>query len=82
MPNIMDELARKDIGEGGEIQLTDAIGKTINTSKCYAYRFEGERFDCGSVLGSLEAQIFAALKEDLYKKDTIKILNRFLKKDL
>ena len=81
MPNIMDELATKDVGEGGEIQLTDAIGKTINTSKCCAYRFEGERFDCGSVLGSLEAQIFAALKEDLYKKDTIKILNRFLKKD-
>ena len=81
MPNIMDELAKKDIGEGGEIQLTDAIGKTINTSKCCAYRFEGERFDCGSVLGSLEAQIFAALKEDLYKKDTIKILNKFLKKD-
>ena len=81
MPNIMDELAKKDIGAGGEIQLTDAIGKTIKTSKCCAYRFEGERFDCGSVLGSLEAQIFAALKEDLYKKDTIKILNRFLKKD-
>ena len=80
MPNIMDELAKKNIGEGGEIQLTDAIGKTINTSKWCAYRFKGERFDCGSVLGSLEAQIFAALKEDSYKKDTIKILNKFLKK--
>ena len=55
MPNIMDELEKKDIGVGGEIQLTDAIGKTINTSKCCAYRFEGERFDCGSVRGYIQA---------------------------
>ena len=45
------------------------------------YKFEGKRFDCGNVMGAIEAQVFAALKEDLYKKDMTKMLQKFLKKD-
>ena len=79
--NIIEELSKKQTGVGGEIQLTDALKNSINTSRVLGYKFEGKRFDCGNVMGAIEAQVFAALKEDLYKKDMTKILQKFLKKD-
>jgi len=79
--NIIEELSKKQTGVGGEIQLTDALKNSINTSRVLGYKFEGKRFDCGNVMGVIEAQVFAALKEDLYKKDMTKILQKFLKKD-
>ena len=79
--NIIEELSKKQTGAGGEIQLTDALKNSINTSRVLGYKFEGKRFDCGNVMGAIEAQVFAALKEDLYKKDMTKILQKFLKKD-
>lgn len=79
--NIIEELSKKQTGVGGEIQLTDALKNSIITSRVLGYKFEGKRFDCGNVMGAIEAQVFAALKEDLYKKDMTKILQKFLKKD-
>ena len=79
--NVIEELSKKQTGVGGEIQLTDALKNSINTSRVLGYKFEGKRFDCGNVMGVIEAQVFAALKEDLYKKDMTKILQKFLKKD-
>ncbi|PPR30152.1 MAG: UTP--glucose-1-phosphate uridylyltransferase [Alphaproteobacteria bacterium MarineAlpha9_Bin2] len=79
--NIIEELSKKQTGVGGEIQLTDALKNSINTSRVLGYKFEGKRFDCGNVMGAIEAQVFAALKEDLYKKDMTKMLQKFLKKD-
>lgn len=54
-PTIMDRLQHIVPGAGGEIQLTDAIAADIGTSDLWGFRFEGERFDCGSKLGFLEA---------------------------
>ncbi len=54
-PTIMDRLQHVVPGAGGEIQLTDAIAADIGISELWGFRFEGERFDCGSKLGFLEA---------------------------
>ena len=64
--SVFDELEKKQKGAGGEIQLTDAIAKTIDKVPFYGYRFEGKRFDCGNKVGFLMANIeFALQREDL-----------------
>ena len=49
-------------GAGGEIQLTDGIAALMQEEKLLAYRFEGTRYDCGSKLGYLKAQVAFGLK--------------------
>jgi UTP--glucose-1-phosphate uridylyltransferase len=50
-------------GSGGEIQLTDAIDGVLGVAPVYAYRFVGERFDCGNKLGVVEATMAFALEQ-------------------
>lgn len=65
-PAIFDHLESTPRGAGGEIQLTDAISALIAGEPVHAFRFQGERFDCGSKLGFLEATVRIALgREDL-----------------
>lgn len=57
-PNVLRNLDRKQTGAGGEIQLTDAIAQEIaNSNNVYGYRFRGQRFDCGSKAGFLQATV-------------------------
>lgn len=57
-PGVLRNLEAKQKGAGGEIQLTDAIAKEIVTSdNVYGYRFRGQRFDCGSKAGFLQATV-------------------------
>ncbi len=57
-PAIMRHLGKIKPGAGGEIQLTDAIAREIEeTQNVYGYRFEGQRFDCGSKAGFLQATV-------------------------
>lgn len=56
-PAIFDHLKRIKSGSGGEIQLTDAIASLMQEEKVLAYRYAGERFDCGSKLGYLQAML-------------------------
>ncbi|CUH66450.1 UTP--glucose-1-phosphate uridylyltransferase [Thalassovita autumnalis] len=57
-PNVLTSLNSKEAGAGGEIQLTDAIAKEIGTDRgVYGYRFNGQRFDCGSKAGFLQATV-------------------------
>jgi len=56
-PKIFDLLEKTDRGAGNEIQLTDAIAALLNEQRVLAYEFEGKRFDCGSKLGYLQAQV-------------------------
>lgn len=49
-------------GKGGEIQLTDAISALIQEQTVLAYEFSGVRYDCGSKLGYLKANVEYALK--------------------
>jgi len=60
-PRVFDHLERIGEGAGGEIQLTDGIARLMNDEAVYAYRFAGKRFDCGSKLGYLQANVEYAL---------------------
>jgi UTP--glucose-1-phosphate uridylyltransferase len=61
-PQVMRELDAQETGAGGEIQLTDAIAKLIGKQPLHAYRFEGERYDCGSAAGFVIANLAMALE--------------------
>ncbi|MEO1491529.1 MAG: UTP--glucose-1-phosphate uridylyltransferase GalU [Pseudomonadota bacterium] len=61
-PQVMEALSAKKKGAGGEIQLTDAIAEQATLGRpVYGYRFEGERYDCGSKAGYLQATVDFAL---------------------
>lgn len=60
--SIFDLIAKTGPGAGGEIQLTDAIAKLLQTQRVVGYEFAGKRYDCGSKLGYLEAQLAYGLK--------------------
>jgi UTP--glucose-1-phosphate uridylyltransferase len=60
-PSIFARLADLGPGAGGELQLTDAINADVREAGVTGYRFEGERFDCGSVLGFVKATLAFAL---------------------
>jgi len=63
-PEVFDILARQERGEGGEIQLTDAMLTLSNTSSFYGFCFDGKTFDCGSKTGFIEANVAFALARD------------------
>lgn len=66
-PSVMKSLNKAKQGAGGEIQLTDAIAEQIGTEEgVYGLRFRGQRFDCGSKAGFLQATVaFGLAREDL-----------------
>ena len=70
-PTILDNLNQKQAGAGGEIQLTDAIAQQIGSDEgVYGFRFNGQRYDCGSKAGFLQATVAfgldrADLRDDL-----------------
>src|SRR5438045_1054203 len=61
-PDVMRALDAQETGAGGEIQLTDAIARLIGKQPLRAYRFEGERYDCGSAEGFVIANLAMALQ--------------------
>ena len=61
-PRIFHFLENLRPGAGREIQLTDAIGRLLREEAVFAYEFDGQRYDCGSKLGYLEATVNFALK--------------------
>ena len=69
-PKIMKNLNQMKSGAGGEIQLTDAIAQEIkNEQNVFGYRFTGQRYDCGSKAGFLQATVaFGLAREDLQEE--------------
>ena len=61
-PAIFDALERTVPGADGQIQLTDGIARLLETETVYAYEYAGERFDCGTRLGYLQATVAYALR--------------------
>jgi len=61
-PEVMKALDAQEAGAGGEIQLTDAMAKLIGKQPFHAYRFEGQRYDCGSAAGFVIANIAMSLE--------------------
>jgi len=60
-PEIFDKLETTGRGAGGEIQLTDAISDLLGDMPVHAYSFDGIRYDCGSRLGYIKANIAYSL---------------------
>ena len=61
---IFEVLEKQERGSSHEIQLTDAISSQISEMPCFGYKIQDERFDCGSKLGFLQANISYALNRD------------------
>ena len=74
-PDIFDVIDALEPGAGGEYQLTDAMAKQARESGIYALEFEGERFDMGSKLGFLKAN----LTRGLIHPETAEGLKEFIK---
>ena len=54
-PDIFDLIHDTQPGKGGEIQITDALMAQAQRGCVMAYKFQGRRFDCGSIAGFIEA---------------------------
>jgi UTP--glucose-1-phosphate uridylyltransferase len=61
-PRIFHHLQHITTGAGGEIQLTDAIAALLAEEEVLAYEFQGTRYDCGSKLDYLKANLAFAVK--------------------
>ncbi len=69
-PRILKNLNKIKEGAGGEIQLTDAIAREIDEKgDVFGYRFRGQRFDCGSKAGYLQATVAFGLARDELKDE-------------
>ncbi len=66
-PQVLANFDHTGRGAGGEIQLTDAIAAEVTAGReVFGYRFEGQRYDCGSKAGFLQATVaFALARADL-----------------
>ena len=63
-PEIFDMLASQNPGSGGEIQITDAMIRLMETQPFRGVRFDGTSYDCGDKIGFLSANVAYALSRD------------------
>ena len=75
-PEIFSFLETQDAGKGGEIQLTDALKRLAKDQAMYAYDFKGHRYDVGSKMGFLQANIEFALRDATLKDEVKEYLER------
>ena len=82
-PSVFKELEKQNRGTSNEIQLTDAIANRIGKSHCYGYKFTNDRFDCGSKLGFIQANIKLSIeRDDLSEKLKSWLKDNFLNGDV
>lgn len=72
--NVFAELDRKEIGAGGEIQLTDSMRRLIGHHPFHAVEVDGAWYDCGDKTGFLQANIAVGLQ----RPDIAPALKKFL----
>lgn len=77
-PIVLTILEHQDKGTGGEIQLTDAIAKTIGVLPVHGFRYKGRRFDCGSKVGYLKANLAYALDRPDMSNSVQAMIREFL----
>ncbi len=75
-PNVFHYLENQERGAGGEIQLTDALKRMAKDEAVYAYDFKGHRYDCGSKIGFLQANIEFGLRRPDLRKDLEKYIKQ------
>jgi UTP--glucose-1-phosphate uridylyltransferase len=69
--SLFDYLRDVQAGSGGEIQLTDGIAAMLEKHPVLALPLEGERYDCGSRHGFIEATIKYAMDHDDIREDML-----------
>ena len=78
-PTVMENLNKLKQGAGGEIQLTDAIADEIEEGRdVFGLRFRGQRFDCGSKAGFLQATVAFGLERDELKDEFAEYLHEVM----
>jgi UTP--glucose-1-phosphate uridylyltransferase len=77
LPEVFEHLDLHQTGAGGEIQLTDAMARMIDRHPFHGLRFAGQRFDCGSRAGYLEAIVACASARDDLRAEMRTILERY-----
>ena len=75
-PTIFEDLGRFELGAGGEIQLTDSIARQIGAEPLNGFKFQGQRFDCGSKVGFIEANVAYALNRIDLKDAVLKFIKK------
>ena len=79
-PDIFEYLENQTPGAGGEIQLTDALKRMANDGKeMYAYDFKGTRYDVGSKIGFVQANIEFALRDESLRDELKEYLEKLNK---
>ena len=76
-PHVLAQLDTKERGAGNEIQLTDAMARSIAEIPFHGFRFEGIRFDCGNRLGYIEANLAYALDREDMKDEIYEIIKKY-----
>lgn len=76
-PEIFKYLAEGKTGAGGEIQLTDAMEQMMCESVFNGLVYDGQRYDCGNIVGWLEANLATALKRDDLRDEVKLLLHKF-----
>ena len=77
-PHIFEYLAQVKQGKGNEIQLTDAMQQMCKDYPFYYQQVKTARFDCGSVLGYIEANVALAIKNQAISNEVKKIITKYL----
>jgi UTP--glucose-1-phosphate uridylyltransferase len=78
LPAVFDELDRGEPGAGKEIQLVDAIKRTIGRHPVVGIEFEGEYYDTGTVPGYLRANLMLAMKREGLREELAPLLRELL----
>ena len=77
-PQVLDNLNAKKEGAGGEIQLTDAIAQETPKGTVHGFRFRGQRYDCGSKAGFLQATVAFGLARPDLRDELAEFLDRMV----
>lgn len=77
-PAVFAELGHGEPGAGKEIQLTDAIKRTIGKHPVVAYEFEGDYYDTGTVSGYLRANLMMAMRREGLREELVPLLRELL----
>ena len=80
-PEIFDILQNREVGAGGEIQITDAMARLLKTQDIYGYRYQGTRFDCGNKAGFQMANLAFSFDRQEMRDRLLPFIQDLIKKD-
>jgi UTP--glucose-1-phosphate uridylyltransferase len=78
LPAVFDELDHGEPGAGKEIQLVDAIKRTIGRHPVVGIEFEGDYYDTGTIPGYLRANLTLAMKREGLREELVPLLQELL----